>query len=110
MGDKWPFASLSENGISALCINQAPYRLDAAERYGQGLSAVKSVIDLLASKGKIDRTRVGLGGLSFGTDVTFWTVRTSDLLPAASVPSTALSRHRYLFASLKGAGLRPAER
>src|SRR3546814_916777 len=50
MGDEWPFASLDENGISALCINQAPYRLDAAERYGQGLSAVKSVIDLLASR------------------------------------------------------------
>ncbi|HEX6532684.1 MAG TPA: Atxe2 family lasso peptide isopeptidase, partial [Nitrospira sp.] len=80
LGDEWPFASLAENGISALCINQAPYRLDAVERYGLGLSAVRSVIDLLASKGEIDRTKVGMGGLSFGTEVSFWTVMKSDLL------------------------------
>jgi len=104
LGDEWPFASLAEDGISALCINQAPYRLDAAERYGRGLSAVKSVIDLLASKGEIDRTKVGMGGLSFGTEVTLWTVMKSDLLAAASVTSPVMSRNYYLFGSMKGDG------
>jgi dipeptidyl aminopeptidase/acylaminoacyl peptidase len=104
MGDEWPFASLADNGISALCINQAPYRLDAIERYGLGLSAVRSVVDLLASKGEIDRTRVGMGGLSFGTEVTFWTVMQSDLLTAASVTSPVMSRNYYLFGSMKGNG------
>lgn len=102
LGDEWPFASLAEDGISALCINRAPYRLDAVERYGQGLSAVKSVIDLLASKGEINPTKVGMGGLSFGTEVTFWTVMKSDLLAAASVTSVAMSRNYYLFASMRG--------
>jgi len=102
MGDEWPFASLADDGISALCINQAPYRLDASERYGLGLSAVKSVVDLLASKGEIDRTRVGMGGLSFGTEVTFWTVMKSDLLTAASVTSPVMSRDYYWFGSMKG--------
>lgn len=102
VGDEWPFASMAEDGISALCINSAPYRLDAIERYGLGLSAVKSVIDLLASKGEIDRTRVGMGGLSFGTEVTLWTVMKSALLAAASVTSPVMSRNWYLFASMKG--------
>lgn len=102
LGDEWPFASLAENGISALCINSAPYRLDAVERYGLGLSAVRSAIDLLASKGEIDRTKVGMGGLSFGTEVTLWTVMKSDLLAAASVTSVGMSRNYYLFASLRG--------
>jgi len=102
LGDEWPFASLAEEGISALCIKSAPYRLDAIERYGQGLSAVRSVIDLLASKGEIDRTRVGMGGLSFGTEVTLWTVMKSDLLAAASVTSIGMSRNYYLFGSMRG--------
>jgi hypothetical protein len=102
LGDEWPFASLAEHGISALCINQAPYRLDAVERYGLGLSAVRSVVNLLASKGEIDRTRVGMGGLSFGTEATLWTVMKSDLLAAASITSVGMSRNYYLFASLRG--------
>ena len=102
LGDEWPFASLAENGISALCINQAPYRLDAVERYGLGLSAVKSVVDLLASKGEIDRARVGMGGLSFGTEATLWTAMKSDLLAAASVTSIGMYRNYYLFGSMRG--------
>src|SRR3546814_17625278 len=43
-----------------------------------------------------------MGGLSFGTEVTFWTVMKSDLLTAASVTSTVMSRNWYLFASMKG--------
>jgi dipeptidyl aminopeptidase/acylaminoacyl peptidase len=102
LGDEWPFASLAENGVSALCINQAPYRLDAVERYGLGLSAVRSVVDLLASKGEIDRTKVGMGGLSFGTEATLWTVMKSDLLAAASVTSIGMSRNYYLFGTMRG--------
>jgi dipeptidyl aminopeptidase/acylaminoacyl peptidase len=102
-GDEWPFASLAEDGISALCINHAPYyRLDAVERYGQGLSAVKSAIDLLASKGEIDRAKVGMGGLSFGSEITLWTLMQSDLLAAASVTSPVMSRNYYLFGSIRG--------
>jgi hypothetical protein len=102
LGDEWPFASLAEDGISALCINTAPYRLDAIERYGEALSAVRSAIDLLASKGEIDRTKVGMGGLSFGSEVTMWTVMNSDLLAAASITSPEMSRNYYLFGSMRG--------
>jgi hypothetical protein len=93
---------LADNGISALCINSSPYRLDAVERYDLGLSAVRSVVALLASEGKIDPDRVGMGGLSFGTEVTLWTAVNSDLLAAASVSSPIMSSDYYLFGSLKG--------
>jgi len=103
VGDEWPFASLAEDGISALCINDdAVYRLDAMERYGEGLAAVRSAIDLLASKGEIDPTRVGMGGLSFGSEITFWTLMQSNLLAAASITSPVMSRNYYLFGSIRG--------
>src|SRR6185312_5647931 len=102
VGDEWPFASLAEDGISALCINRIQsYSLDAAERYEQGLSAVESAVDLLASKGEIDRTKVGMGGHSFGSEVTFWTAVKSNLLVAASVTSPVMAPNYYLFNGLE---------
>lgn len=94
-GDEWPMASLAEQGIAVLCINYAPLRLDAEERYGQGLSAVRSAVESLAVAGEIDRYRVGMGGLSLGTEVTLWTVANSDLLAAASISSTVPSPLAY---------------
>ena len=102
VGDEWPLVSLAERGVSALCINAAPYRLNAVERYGAGLSAIESVVQLLSSEGKVDRTRVGMGGLSFGTEMTLWVLMNSDLLVAASISSPGISRQYYLIGSLRG--------
>jgi dipeptidyl aminopeptidase/acylaminoacyl peptidase len=102
MGDEWPLAALAERGISALCINAVPYRTQAVERYELGRSAVASAIELLAAKGEIDRTKVGMGGLSFGTEVTLWTLIHSNLLAAASVSSVGISQQYYLIGSMKG--------
>lgn len=107
VGDEWPLISLAQAGIAALCINQLPgYTMDAVERHGQGLSAVRSVIDLLSASGEIDRSRVGMGGLSFGGAVTLWTATESDLLAAASVANPVVSPLYYLTASIKGDGFR----
>jgi dipeptidyl aminopeptidase/acylaminoacyl peptidase len=101
-GGEWPLATFAEHGISALCINYGSFGFNAVERYDQGLSAVKSAVDLLASSGKIDRTRVGMGELSYGTEITVWTAFSSDLLAAASITGATLSRSMYLHGSLKG--------
>lgn len=106
-GDEWPFVSLVGYGIAALCINFAPLRLDAVERYDQGLSAVRSAVELLASAGEIDPMRVGMGGLSLGTEVTFWTLINSDLLAAASVSSPRTSPLAYSLLSLYGESFFP---
>ena len=103
IGDEWPLVSLAQAGISALCINRRPgYTMDAVTRYGEGLAAVESVIDLLSKEGEIDRARVGMGGLSLGGEATMWTVMKSNLLAAASVANPVVSPSYYLMSSLKG--------
>lgn len=100
VGDEWPLATLARNGISALCINAAPSRTDAIERYENGRLAAESAVDLLASRGDIDRTRVGMGGLSMGAEVTIWTARNSQILRAASVSTPVTSPASDLLHSL----------
>ncbi|MCD9008117.1 Atxe2 family lasso peptide isopeptidase [Luteimonas sp. XNQY3] len=101
-GEEWPMAAMAARGISALCINAAPTRVDAVERYELGRSAVESVVELLASRGEIDRAQVGMGGLSFGTEVAMWTAMQSDVLSAVSITSPLLSPTYYLLGSLRG--------
>jgi len=103
VGDEWPLVSLAQAGISALCINRRPgYTLDAIARYGEGLAAVESAIDLLSREGEIDPARVGMGGLSFGSEVTMWTLSQSNVLAAASVSTPVLSPFYYVMGSIKG--------
>lgn len=109
-GDEWPLASLAEHGISALCINYTPLQLDAVERYDGGLAVVTSAIELLASAGEIDRDRVGMGGLSLGTEMTLWTVVNSDLLTAAAVSSPVHSPLGYTLRRLYDDSYLPALR
>ncbi|MEO9216659.1 MAG: Atxe2 family lasso peptide isopeptidase [Rhodanobacter sp.] len=103
VGDEWPLVSLAQAGISVLCIDRRPgYTMDAVARYGEGLAAVESAIDLLSREGEIDRARVGMGGLSFGGEVTMWTVAHSNLLATASVANPVVSPLYYLIGSMKG--------
>ncbi|WP_255516420.1 Atxe2 family lasso peptide isopeptidase [Luteimonas suaedae] len=101
-GGEWPLATLAEKGISSLCVNYPPFRFDALERFNEGLAAVKSAVEMLASAGEIDPARVGMGELSFGTEITMWTAFNSDLLKAASITGAVLSRSMYLHGTLKG--------
>lgn len=98
-GDEWPLATLAQKGVATLCINALVHSSNAAKRYGAGLSAVKSVVALLSSRHMIDRKRVGMGGLSFGSEVTMWTVMHSNLIAAASITSPITSQQYYLLGS-----------
>lgn len=104
VGDEWPLASLAEAGISALCINAIPDpRKDFAVRVDQGRAAVESAVAFLAKEGRIDRNRVGMGGLSYGAEVAMWTLANSSVLKAASISSVSSSPSYYLFNSLSEA-------
>ncbi len=105
VGDEWPFASLAEHGIAALCINQAPYVRTPADRYDAAISAVAGAVRLLSARDLVDCTRVGMGGLSFGSEVTLWTLMNSRLLAAASISTPSLSSTYYLFSSYAGSPL-----
>src|SRR5690606_14119426 len=102
MGDEWPLASLAEAGISTLCIDSPPPVKDAVVRFDTALGAVRSAINLLATEGLVDRERVGMGGLSFGSEVTLWVAMRSGLLAAASVTSPNCTPLYYLFNQTKG--------
>lgn len=101
-GNEWPFASLVTVGISTLCINSLPYNTDPAVRYGEGTTAVKSIVSLLNAKGAVDPGKVGMGGLSFGSEVALWTTMNSDLLATASLSSPFASPMWYSLVSLRG--------
>lgn len=102
VGDEWPLRALAANGIAALCINSVPSGAVGEARYEQGMEAVRAAIDLLSKRGIVDPERVGMGGLSFGSEVTTWTLRHSDLLKAASIASVQLEPSYYWFNSRPG--------
>jgi len=104
VGNEWPLATLAEDGISALCINGSPENhLDRATDLDQGSAAVGSVVKRLSADGRIDRARVGMGGLSYGSEVTLWTLAHSDVVSAASVSGISATPTYYLFNSLRAA-------
>lgn len=104
LGDEWPMASLAGAGIAALCINRARSGQairTAVDDYQSALSGVGSVVELLHERGIVDPRRVGMGGLSFGSEVTLWTAMRSDLLSAASVTSPSITPTYHWFNGLK---------
>lgn len=103
VGDEWPFALLATSGIASVCINAT--RADppnGVEAYRAALGGVETLVDILANRGLADRSRVGMGGLSFGTEVTLWTLIHSDLLAAASIASPQLEASSYWINSVRG--------
>lgn len=107
VGNELPFATLAEDGIAALCINRLEkFAADAIERHDDGRIAAQSAVDLLASQGEVDRSKVGMGGLSYGGAVALWTAAESKLLAAVSVSSPVVTPNYYLYNSLRGAGFK----
>lgn len=102
LGDEWPLRALAANGIAALCINTVASRKSARESYDLALDAVKGAIAMLSKRGDIDPDRVGMGGLSFGSEVTMWTARYSDLLKAVSIASVQMEPAYYWFNARPG--------
>lgn len=97
LGDEYPLRAMAAKGIATLCINVLPSADNAEARYALGLDVVEAAVDHLDEQGLIDRTRVGMGGLSFGSEVTMWTVTHSNLLKAAAIASTSIGPAYYWF-------------
>jgi len=102
LGDEWPLRALAANGIATLCINTVRASSSAEESYELGLDAVKAAIDYLTKRGDIDPSKVGMGGLSFGSEVTMWTARHSELLKAVSIASVQMEPSYYWFNARPG--------
>ncbi len=104
-GDQWPLSAFAQAGIATLCINMALPRNDVQDSvadYETALRGVRSAIDLLDRRGLIDRRKVGMGGLSFGSEVALWVAMKSDLLAAVSTTSVQIEPAYYWFNGVKG--------
>jgi len=104
LGDEWPMASLAGAGIAALCIQHPPVEAsDQTASYDVALSGISRIIDILKARGLVDPTRVGLGGVSFGSEVAMWAAMHSHLLAAVSAASPSLTPSYYLMHAFQGA-------
>lgn len=97
LGDELPVIPLAAAGVAVLCVNAAAMQApqDARRSYDLALGGIEAVIDLLANEGRIDRARVGMSGLSFGSEVAMWVARRSDLLAAISIASVQIEPGYY---------------
>lgn len=106
-GDEWPMPQLIDAGYAVACINSVPFtgHQDGVRNYEVGLKAVGALIDKLAAEGTIDRTRVAMGGLSFGSETAFWIAMHSHLLAALSVSSEQPEPGSYWFGAMPGSDI-----
>lgn len=103
VGDELPLAPLAEAGIATLCINQAwSIGQDFVWKVAAGVDAVSSGIEYLGREGIIDKSRVGMTGLSFGESVTTAVLERTPLLRAASIASADMDPVYWWAASVPG--------
>ncbi|WP_209023787.1 Atxe2 family lasso peptide isopeptidase [Sphingopyxis italica] len=105
-GDEIPMLPLTEHGIAVLCIDavRAPRAAGMEGSYNLALKTIGSALDELAAQGKIDPSRVGIGGLSFGSSVALWAIRKSRRFAAATIASGQISPHYYWMNALPDRG------
>lgn len=104
VGDELPMAPLAQAGFAVLCVNAPPFdgAHDARAIYRTALQGVRGAIDLLSDRGIVDPSRVGMAGLSFGSEATMWTATHSNLLAAASIASVQFEPAYYWFNAVRG--------
>src|SRR5690606_1982557 len=76
-------------------------------QYRIGEEGVAAAIDRLVGQGIVDRTRVGMGGVSFGGETTMWIAQNDDMLAAISIANTLLSPTYYWFNALPESPIPP---
>lgn len=104
VGDELPFLSLVASGMAVACINNPLYSGDDhfLDRYDIALRAVRSLIEVLDEREMIDPQRVGMAGLSFGSEAAMWTLVHSDLLAAAAIASSQIEPAYYWVNAVRG--------
>lgn len=105
LGDEFPLRELARHGIAALCINRYPAPDGVGDQVGAyriAQSGIEAAIDRLAHDGIVDRTKVGMGGVSFGGESTIWIAMHSRLLAATSIANVLLTPTYYWFNAVKG--------
>lgn len=104
VGDELPYQLLAADGIAGLCINRAPEGTlpDRREDYRTGTAAIRVILARLARDRVIDPSRVGMEGLSFGSEVTMWVLRRSRLLRAAAIATGQIEASTFWYGNMPG--------
>ncbi len=105
LGDEYPLRDFASAGIAALCINRYPAAPGVGgnvEAYRIAADGIAAAIDLLARDGRVDRARVGMGGVSFGGEVAVWLAIHTRLLRAISVANVMATPTYYWLNAVKG--------
>lgn len=98
LGNEWPLRALAASGIAALCVNQVQPGIEKGEiRYKTGYAAVLAAITEFDRRRLIDPKKIGMGGLSFGSEVAMWIATHSTLLSAVSIASVQAEPAYYWF-------------
>lgn len=105
VGDELPFQMLAAQGIASLCINRPAPRSpprSALQDYRTAQNGIKAIVRTLTRDKLIDARRIGMQGLSFGSEVTMWLWRRTRLLRAAAISSGQIEPTLYWFQSFPG--------
>ena len=104
MGDEFPFGPLTDAGFAVACITFLPTKPDetAVEDYRHAQTVIETLVGQLDRRGLVDTGRIGMGGLSFGSEVTMWTAMKTGLLAAIATSSPQPSPSNYWFVTMRG--------
>jgi dipeptidyl aminopeptidase/acylaminoacyl peptidase len=106
-GDEWPIPALLSAGFAVACVNSVvlPGPQDAVADDRTALDAVTRLVDSLSGEGIVDRTKVGMGGLSHGSEIALWVASHSDLIAALSVSSGQIEPLNYWSFAIPGSDI-----
>jgi hypothetical protein len=106
IGDEIPMLPLVENGIAVLCMDRvrAPKEAGTEASYALALADIDGAVGALVDQGLVDPRHVGIGGLSFGSEVAFYGIRNTRRFAAATLASGQMSPAYYWANALPGRG------
>jgi dipeptidyl aminopeptidase/acylaminoacyl peptidase len=105
VGDEVPMLPLAASGIAVLCINQpwgAPRSQTSPADYDRAIAGIATIVDRLAANGVIDKSRVGITGLSFGSEIAYQAMWRLPYLRAAATSTGTLDPGFYWVNALPG--------
>ena len=104
MGDEFPFGPLVDAGFAVACISN-PARQPgetAVEDYQGAQAEIEALIAQLDRRQLIDTSRIAMGGLSHGSEVTMWMAMRTAALAAVGTASPQPSPTGFWMNALRG--------
>jgi len=106
VGDELPVLSLASHGIATLCITNpqapSPAQQTKAWEYDHAMDAISTITSRLSAQRLVDRRRVGIWGLSFGSEIAMQACWRLPWLAAVSTSTGTLDPDFFWYNSVGG--------